>query len=605
MGLSTQFPPPLRIPPGSHANPLGHKALKNGKEATSLKAIRQYLRVPRLESIRSRILLLAVAGALVPAGIALGVAYSQNRRALQSHLTQDLLSASNQTARAMGVWLKERTYDLRVFASSDEVLNNLNRYAIGQGSIPSARMRDYLKSLHERFTDFEQIMVLDAQGRLLATSARQTRPVTLPAGWEKTLRQENQLVGQPYWDAKEKKGKLMVAVPVQRADGRLIGSFAAELNLAPVRSVLRSFARDTVTGGAYLVSQDGALIAATSGIDAQLLRSKLDPKTNARLARAEGRSMSYRSVSGIKVLGTYKRVPQVGWAIVSELSEATAFEQVRRFRNAALLAVLFVLVIVGATAFRLGLLIVRPLERLAAGAAEVSTGDLSVDLPNSGGGEVGVLTKVFNHMVRRLREGRQELADANETLKVKNEELERLSVTDGLTGLSNHRSLMQRLGEEGIRSQRNKKPFSVIMADVDYFKAYNDDYGHPAGDEILKKMGAILREATRTMDYVARYGGEEFAILLPETTIGGAMEVAERIRARVESTSFPNRQITLSIGVAEFPRHSESSKGVMKAADVALYHAKRGGRNQVAQAKGSASKETLPAARGRAAARRR
>jgi diguanylate cyclase (GGDEF)-like protein len=206
--------------------------------------------------------------------------------------------------------------------------------------------------------------------------------------------------------------------------------------------------------------------------------------------------------------------------------------------------------------------------------------------------------------VRRLREGRQQIADANETLKMKNEELERLAVTDGLTGLSNHRSLMQRLGEEGIRSQRTKKPFAVIMADVDYFKAYNDDYGHPAGDEILKRMGAILREATRTMDYVARYGGEEFAVLLPETTIGGAMEVAERIRAKVESTSFPNRQITLSIGVAEFPRHADSSKGVMKAADVALYHAKRGGRNQVAQPRPS-GREALPAARRKTPARRR
>jgi diguanylate cyclase (GGDEF)-like protein len=576
-----------------------------GKESgSSLKVIRQYLRVPRLESIRSRILVLAVGGALIPAGIALGVAYSQNRRALQSHLTQDLLSAGNQSARAMGVWLKERTYDLRVFASSDEVLNNLNRYAIGQGSIPSARLREYLRSLHERFTDFEQIMVLDGQGRLLATSARQTRPLTLPTGWEKTFRRDNQLVGDAYWDAKEGKGKLMIAVPVQRSDGRLIGSLAAELNLAPMQSVLKSFARDTITGGAYLVSESGALLAGTAGITPRLLSTRLERRTHDRLKKGEGQSLTYTNHAGTAVLGTYKRVPQVQWAVLSELSQSTAFEQVRHFRNIALAAVALVLLVVGATAYRLGLLIVRPLERLAEGAAEVSTGDLSVDLPSTGGGdgEVGVLTRVFNHMVKRLREGRQQLADTNETLRVKNEALERLSVTDGLTGLSNHRSLMQRLGEEGIRSKRTKKPFSVIMADVDYFKAYNDDYGHPAGDEVLKKMSAILREATRTMDSVSRYGGEEFAILLPETSLSGAREVAERIRARVESTAFPNRAITLSIGVAEFPKHADSPKSVLKAADVALYHAKRGGRNQVAQPRASA-KETLPAAR-RAAKRR-
>jgi diguanylate cyclase (GGDEF)-like protein len=568
--------------------------------------ITQYLRVPRLDSIRSRILALAVIGALVPAGIALGVAYVQNRRALENHLTQDLLSAGNQTARMISVWVKERTYDLRVFASSEEVLNNLNRYAVGQGSIPSARMREYLRSLHERFTDFEQLMVLDAQGRLLATSAQQTRPFQLPRDWQKTMRQQNQLVGDAYWDQKAGKGKLIVAVPVQRADGALIGSFAAELSLAPLQAILKSFARDTMTGGAFLVSDRGALLASTRGVTQNLLNTTLDVGTFERLAGREGSALGYAGFSSSDVLGTLKRVPHVQWSVISELSQDAAFQEVRRFRNAALIAVTLLLIVVALTAYRLGLFIVRPLERLAEGAAEVSTGDLSVDLPNTGSGEVGLLTKVFNHMVKRLREGRQELASANETLRHKNEELEQLAVTDGLTGLSNHRSLMQKLGEEGIRSKRSKSAFSVIMCDVDYFKAYNDSFGHPAGDEILRRLGAILRDATRTMDYVARYGGEEFAVLLPETGIAGAMEVAERIRKAVEAADFPERKITVSIGVAAYPKHATDQTGVMKAADVALYHAKRGGRNQVAQAPPrAAGKEALPTAQRKVPARKR
>jgi diguanylate cyclase (GGDEF)-like protein len=568
--------------------------------------ITQYLRVPRLDSIRSRILALAVIGALVPAGIALGVAYVQNRRALENHLTQDLLSAGNQTARMISVWVKERTYDLRVFASSEEVLNNLNRYAVGQGSIPSARMREYLRSLHERFTDFEQLMVLDAQGRLLATSAQQTRPFQLPGDWQKTMRQQNQLVGDAYWDRKAGKGKLIVAVPVQRADGALIGSFAAELSLAPLQAILKSFARDTITGGAFLVSDRGALLASTRGVTQNLLNTTLDVGTFERLTGREGSALGYAGFSSSDVLGTLKRVPHVRWSVISELSQDAAFQEVRRFRNAALIAVTLLLIVVALTAYRLGLFIVRPLERLAEGAAEVSTGDLSVDLPNTGGGEVGLLTKVFNHMVKRLREGRQELANANDTLRIKNEELEQLAVTDGLTGLSNHRSLMQKLGEEGTRSKRNKSAFSVIMCDVDYFKAYNDSFGHPAGDEILRRLGAILRDATRTMDYVARYGGEEFAVMLPETGIAGAMEVAERIRKAVEAADFPERKITVSIGVAAYPKHATDPTGVMKAADVALYHAKHGGRNQVAQAPPrAAGKEALPAAQRKVPARKR
>ena len=109
--------------------------------------------VPRLDSIRSRILALAILGTLLPTAISLGVAYTQHRRALETQVSQNLLSASSGAARAAGVWLKERLYDLRVFANSGEVQTNVNRYAIGQGSIPSANLRDYLRSLQAKYPD--------------------------------------------------------------------------------------------------------------------------------------------------------------------------------------------------------------------------------------------------------------------------------------------------------------------------------------------------------------------------------------------------------------------------------------------------------------------
>jgi diguanylate cyclase (GGDEF)-like protein len=534
--------------------------------------VTQYLRVPRLVSIRSRILALAVLGTVIPAGISLGVAYSQNRRAREDKITQELLSESSQTARAVGVFLKERIYDLRVFASSDEVSNNLNRFA--SSSIIAGRLGEYLRSLHERFVDFDQLLVLDPKGRVLATSSPQTAPLQLPREWQKMLRQQNQLVGDPYWDAKTGRGKLTVVVPVHRADGRMLGAFAAELNLAPVQTLLRSFVPDT---GAivYLVGADGTLIASSREISRTLLQSKLKPGVLQRLTSHDEAAVTYPGLSGGEAVGTLTRVPLFAWAIVSEIPADRAFGEVRRFRNVALLVVFALLVIVGATAYWLGHIIVRPLERLAEGAAEVSTGDLDVDLPDTGGGEVGALTTVFNHMVKRLREGR--------------EELQRLSVTDGLTGLSNHRSMMQRLNEEALRSTRHKHVFSVIMADVDHFKAYNDTFGHPAGDEILKRVAALLRESTRTIDCAARYGGEEFAVVLPETDIAGAFEVAERFRRRVETEPFPLREITLSIGVAEFPKDADKPESVIAAADKALYQAKREGRNRVMQASGKAA----------------
>ena len=128
------------------------------------------------------------------------------------------------------------------------------------------------------------------------------------------------------------------------------------------------------------------------------------------------------------------------------------------------------------------------------------------------------------------------------------------------------------------------RQFSVLMADVDEFKKYNDAFGHPAGDEVLKKVANILLNATRSMDCSARYGGEEFAVLLTGTAGEVATEVAERIRARVEAHEFAGRKITLSIGIAEFPTDGQTADEVISNADEALYSAKRSGRNRVVRA---------------------
>ncbi|MDQ6689696.1 MAG: diguanylate cyclase [Gemmatimonadota bacterium] len=560
--------------------------------AVTPRARAKYLPFPRLESIRSRILAFAVAAALLPSSVMLGISYGQNRRALEKKITEDLLSESAQSARATGVWLRERLYDLRVFAGSDEVANTLDRpvktNTRGSPSLPSShaegRLRDYLLSLHERFGDFDQLMVLDLNGAVVASSGDITQ-IRLPADWQSTLRAESQIVGDAYWDEKSKRAKLVVAVPAQRADGRLIGAFAAELNLTPVRVLLRSFAPDG-TGAIYLVNAKGYPIAGSQVMTSVLVRTRMQPPTMKKLLDGGRTPFGYISFKGRDVIGTLERVPQVNWAVISEVSAESAFRQVRRFRDVAMLVIALLLVLVAATAYRLGLLIARPLDRLTKGAGEVAAGDLAVDLPEApGGGEVGYLTDVFNHMVSRLREGRRELDLIHETLRKKNEELELLSTTDSLTGLDNHRSLMQRLDEEEARCKRERKSFSVLVGDVDHFKQYNDAFGHPAGDEVLKTISDIMRESARPKDCVARYGGEEFVVLMPNTGAADALELAEHIRARVAAKKFMGRKMTLSIGVASFPEDADNAEALISIADEALYQAKREGRDRAIRAR--------------------
>ncbi|HEY8851714.1 MAG TPA: diguanylate cyclase [Gemmatimonadaceae bacterium] len=558
--------------------------------AATPRARAKYLPFPRFESIRSRIVAFAVIAALLPSGVMLGISYDQNRRALEKKITEDLLSESAQSARATGVWLKERLYDLRVFAGSDEVANTLDHPASGARASAIAtsqaegRLRDYLLSLHERFTDFEQLMVVDLDGKVVASSGEISQ-IQLPNDWQATLHSEAQIVGDVYWDSKAGRAKLVVAVPAQRADGRMIGAFAAELNLAPVTVLLRAFARDS-SAAIFLVNNKGYPIASSGGMTPVLVKTRMAPPTMKKLVKSGRAPFTYTSFGGRNVIGTLESVPQVSWATISELSAESAFKQVRHFRDVSLIVIALLLILVSAAGYRLGLLIARPLDLLTKGAGEVAAGDLAVDLPEApGGGEVGYLTDVFNHMVSRLREGRRELDLIHETLRKKNEELEQLSTTDSLTGLDNHRELMQRLDHEEARCKRERRSFSVLVGDVDLFKQYNDAFGHPAGDEVLKAISDIMRESARPVDCVARYGGEEFVVMMPDTGATDALELAEHIRARVAAKKYTGRKMTLSIGVATFPEDADSAEGLISIADEALYQAKREGRDRAIRAR--------------------
>jgi diguanylate cyclase (GGDEF)-like protein len=167
-----------------------------------------------------------------------------------------------------------------------------------------------------------------------------------------------------------------------------------------------------------------------------------------------------------------------------------------------------------------------------------------------------------------------------------------LAKTDGLTGLLNKTSVYRRLRD--LVSDDANEPLSVFLLDIDHFKQYNDSHGHLPGDELLKRMGAVLRENSREHEVVGRYGGEEFLVLMPNTPKDDAMRVAERIRSLVEGTPFehadsqPTGHVTISGGVATAPADGEDVDSLLRNADAALYQAKRAGRNRVVAHAGAA-----------------
>ena len=201
------------------------------------------------------------------------------------------------------------------------------------------------------------------------------------------------------------------------------------------------------------------------------------------------------------------------------------------------------------------------------------------------------------HLIASLQSKNQALLEMNRELEAKiherthelaeaNTRLAQLAVTDGLTGLYNHRHFHERLTLEVERSQRSGLPLSLLMLDVDHFKQFNDTFGHPAGDEVLRQLARVLADTRRANDVVARYGGEEFAVILVDTPKFTAAKVAERVRERINTHDFSEAapragKLSASIGVATFPDDGADAETLVRSAEQALYAAKRAGRNRV------------------------
>jgi diguanylate cyclase (GGDEF)-like protein len=234
----------------------------------------------------------------------------------------------------------------------------------------------------------------------------------------------------------------------------------------------------------------------------------------------------------------------------------------------------------------------RRLQALYDGFRALARDDYDTRLPQGHvRGQLAHLHRGFNAVADRLSEFRDQyqasvkaLSKQNQGFQQQHEMLAKLSVTDGLTELHNHRYFQDQLPREIKRLSRTDEGLSILILDIDDFKQLNDSYGHAAGDEFLKQLARILRESVRDTDLLARYGGEEFVVIATGTRLPGATLLAEKLRTKIAETSFivdetmRPRRITVSIGVSQY-HHSRTE--LFTSADAALYRAKAAGKNCV------------------------
>ncbi len=296
-------------------------------------------------------------------------------------------------------------------------------------------------------------------------------------------------------------------------------------------------------------------------------------------------------------------LPGIRWGT---LTTALGLDRLQRMMAHSLIGIItgVVLASILSAALLISLLntqLIKPLDNLTEAAASYGHGNLGTRARIYGKDEISMLATTFNQMADtvenhtrnlefQILERTHELQSANKLLADLNERLNELAITDGLTGLFNFRQFQDTIRKELVRAKRLRIPFSLLAMDVDFFKQFNDTYGHPSGDIALKKLASVMKERLRESDILCRIGGEEFAAILPGTWHEAAIGLAQELRMSLEKSELINEAgqkipgITISVGVATFPDHADNVSDLINAADSALYLAKQRGRSQVASA---------------------
>lgn len=535
------------------------------------------LRPPSVR-LRSKILSLTSLAVALPVLVVGGFSYLTARNILIDKVSADLetrVTLASQTIREI---FGARFNDTEVFARSFVISQNIRlwnaarqQHLTDQASAARAEIHNYLGEVHNRFAEYREFQVRDAQQNTVMRIPESTSPTTETIAQESAT-PDRSLRSDSYATIERHGEELLLRISrniLDQGDQR-IGSLETTSQLNSVWPELVADLR-AGSGDVRLLQLDGRPLFDTrrpppsSANDLQVFGTQ-------RAIAGETGVGQYHNVAGDRVLGAYTFIQPAGLdeglAMILEVETRTAFEAVHRLRRFSLLTALIALILVALGSYWLVVNISRPIELLTRGAEAVAGGDLGGTIPEGSNDEIGYLTQIFNLMTRELRDS--------------SAELERISITDDLTGLHNRRYLNQVFTVELARAKRENASLAVLLMDLDRFKDFNDRFGHPKGDALLTKMGELLRSHLRPTDRAMRYGGEEFLVLLPGTGLSEAMEIATRFReaySEADMAEDPTVHCTVSLGVATWPRDGEDQTKLIKAADLALYEAKDRGRN--------------------------
>lgn len=560
-------------------------------------------------SFQTKVLMLVLCGVLVPSAV-LWLFTVRDTEQFQTRQTLETFSTTlNVARRDVNYWYKDRVQELERLIHSNAFRKPFEDYFLATD--PEAKtnfeneVRTYFQIVREKFPMYEEFVVLDPDGGIaIASDEIGEEKATRLKAFHKDVHGQVRIT-DTFTNLAGDRVFQWVLVPNELTTGDRV-TVCVRVGLEGMSALLAH--GESGVGSLYLVDSAGFLLTQPpyappetdgSGKVNLLGQKALDivgPPTTSDTPVVHKFTRDMLTQDGHRYrkqtfLTSRLYLSERRWWLVCEAEEgefvAPMVTRKKRLLLAnALICVFFVLV-----AVKMSHNLLKPLADLRLGARRINEGMVGVKIPRTSRDEIGEAIGAFNEMAQRialteteLQAKAKQLATQNGKLQNLNEQLKKLSMTDGLTGLFNHRHFWNLLNSELTRVNLYQGELGLILLDIDNFKRVNDQFGHSAGDRLISMIATVLKETVRETDIVSRYGGEEFAILLPDTSKEGVLVASEKIRSAVQKMVFkvPDTDITLSvtvsIGVSVF---RGSRREFFNAADRALYCSKDEGKNRV------------------------
>ncbi|MFL6710244.1 MAG: diguanylate cyclase domain-containing protein [Massilia sp.] len=552
------------------------------------------LQLLRQIGIRRRLLLAFLLLALLPLLVSGTIWYQDSTAAIAERTRVLSTEVVKQVAKNVGVEMARLESDSEALVLSSPIQEGLSAYQGGDETAMTQARRDLMRVLLDRYGSFgfvSQKYLLDRDNRIIDTQVF----TSLGRGVVQFVERAPKLLGRPWWstltNSSGQTSMVLLRAIHSKSNNRLIGHLFLGLRPAHFAAIFEDVDLGQHTEVAVVDADSGKVLVNS----VEKIGGEPTPAPPRALTEELRRSIASNQRSGFfghdAQLTAYARIADTSWFVVGSIAQSRLTTEARVMLETSVLIGLAGLFGCVLLAMLLARSIAKPLDDLVDSMRASAQGAHVRPVEPQGSDELTTLAQHFNTMAGTLMRNQEQLEERvderTRDLAAANEQLAALSMTDAMTGIANRRRFDEALERELQRASRAGTPLALLMIDVDFFKKYNDHYGHQQGDACLRSVAMLLQShARRAGDLAARYGGEEFTLIAADTDPAAANALAETIRAGVEALRLPHVDspmgvLTASVGVvALVPTSTTSAAQILGLADQAMYRAKDQGRNQ-------------------------